>query len=199
MALGMEPVAEQHRSPEVVGGIVRRYALGAAIIAALTLFAATVWPTLYRFEKSTYSGNTYLVRVNRLSGFTELLLGTRWIPEESSRRPVATQPLPEAELKKISGNAQIDKILRTFKGRIYNGSEWTVSELTVNVTALTLSPPPKKSGEWVPVYATAWARKFRIPDLDVPPLEVREFSVKVTGAEEAAETEWKIIAARGHR
>lgn len=191
-------MAQQDGSPGAGAGTIRRYLLGATIFAVLTLFAAAVWPTLYRYEKLTSSGHTYLVRVNRMTGFTEMLQGTRWVPEEGSRRPVATQPLPEAELKKISGNAQIDKIWETFKGRIYNGSEWTVSELTVTVTALKLGPPGKEGGSFR-AYVTAWTRNFRIPDLDVPPLEVREFSVKVTGAEEAAETEWKIVAARGHR
>lgn len=73
MALGMEPVAEHYKSSAVDGGIVRRYIFGAAIVAALTLFAAAVWPTLYRYEKLTSSGHTYLVRVNRMTGFTEML------------------------------------------------------------------------------------------------------------------------------
>ena len=44
-----------------------------------------------------------------------------------------------------------------------------------------------------------WTRQFRIANLYVPPLEVRSFSIDVTGSEEAKDTAWTILSARGHR
>jgi membrane protein YdbS with pleckstrin-like domain len=50
------------------------------IILLILLFAIFVWPTLYRFESMSYSGNTLLVKIHRITGHTEVLMIDKWVP-----------------------------------------------------------------------------------------------------------------------
>jgi len=50
------------------------------IILLILLFAVFVWPTLYRYESMSYSGNTLLVKIHRITGYTEVLMLNQWIP-----------------------------------------------------------------------------------------------------------------------
>ena len=154
----------------------------------LLVLGATVWPTLYRYDKVSIGQNTLLIRMNRLTGSTEVFRGTRWVRGDS--RP-GKDPLPVDQVAKITGNAALG--WSTFSGKIYNGSDWVLVELLVQVTARKKATPNATAG------TVLWSRQFRIPDLYVPPLEVRSFSIDVTGAEEANDTEWSVVAAWGRR
>jgi hypothetical protein len=54
----------------------------AIICVTVILIGILFWPTLYRYEKITSQGETILVRINRLTGYTECFLGRRWVPQE---------------------------------------------------------------------------------------------------------------------
>jgi len=76
---------------------------GIIIIALiiLMLFAAFVWPTMYRYDKFP----SKLVRTNRITGGSEMLWGDGWfkmeprrsIVEEALSKPSAPPPAPKIE------------------------------------------------------------------------------------------------------
>ena len=60
--------------------------LRALFVAVLIVaFAALVWPTRWRYDHMTVDGDTYPVRIHRLTGHAELLLpGDGWTPVEDA-------------------------------------------------------------------------------------------------------------------
>jgi hypothetical protein len=64
-----------------------------AILALLTAFTfAYVWPTLYRYDHLTSEGNTYPVRINRVTGDADMLVPDEgWVPVEGE----AGEPNPQ--------------------------------------------------------------------------------------------------------
>ena len=171
-----------------------RYLLLCAVLAIMVLLALTVWPTLYRYEKLTAGQVTTLVRINRITGSTEeyRALSGEWRPV---KRPAAMRPLPSNELRKITSSSfPFTQSGRPgVSGMIYNGSNWVVRELTIKVTARMKAAPNSKDG--------TWTRLYRVPDLNIPPLGVKSFSIVVLDKENF-EWEWMAIElaeARGHR
>ena len=55
-----------------------------AILALLAAaYAAYVWPTMYRYDHLTTEGNTYPVRINRITGDADMLVPDEgWLPVE---------------------------------------------------------------------------------------------------------------------
>ena len=58
------------------------------VLLVVLAFATTVWPTRWRYDRITYSGDTYPVRINRFSGHADILLpGDGWTPAEEASPP----------------------------------------------------------------------------------------------------------------
>lgn len=46
-------------------------------------FAAYVWPSAYRYDHMTVDGDTYPVRIHRITGHADILMPEQgWIPSE---------------------------------------------------------------------------------------------------------------------
>jgi len=59
-----------------------RILLGVALIAA---FATFVWPTRWRYDHMTVDNDTYPVRIDRITGDSDVLLpGDGWTPTEEA-------------------------------------------------------------------------------------------------------------------
>lgn len=122
------------------------------------------WPTLYRYDSMRDGKKTIPVRINRITGATEILLGEPgWkpVPKLEPFKPEnysLPSPLPAAERAKLIGEKKHpqdpfydlgrsplpngcylsipDKKNYSFKSEVYNGSEWTiVNELMVTIEA----------------------------------------------------------------
>ena len=154
------------------------------VCTSLLLAALLFWPTLYRYDKE--EDLSALVRTNRVTGTTAVLLGGSWIPIKTSSASPAppTVELPDSELAKITGNAIISG--GTFSGRIYNGSSWRVERVYLVVTAKELNGKVR------------WRREVTTR-LDADALETTFFSLSVTGDQGIGSTEWSIERAFGRK
>jgi hypothetical protein len=72
-----------------MGALKARVIALAVLLATLGFaFALAVWPTSWRYDKITYDGDTYPVRINRFTGRAEILLpGDGWTPAEDAAPP----------------------------------------------------------------------------------------------------------------
>jgi hypothetical protein len=140
-----------------------------------------VWPTPYRYERLRgESGETVLVRINRLTGQAEEYKDGRWVAAEPQRRP---QPLPADELLKLSGNAGLTG-QGSFSGKLYNGSSWTITKMTVRIVARG-----KRRELWDRQFATS---------VYAPPLSTAPIFFSVTGDEDVVDFDWYIVGAEGY-
>jgi hypothetical protein len=73
-----------------------------------------------------------------------------------------------------------------FRGDIYNGSNWTITELIIKVEA------KEKTG------AVRWKRDFRTSEF-IPPLTSGEISFSVTDDKDIGHFSWKITEIRGYK
>jgi hypothetical protein len=63
-------------------GVRRTFWLFLLVLAALATIA-WVWPTLYRYDKMIYDSDTYVVRINRVTGHADFLVPEQgWVPAE---------------------------------------------------------------------------------------------------------------------
>lgn len=61
----------------------RRNVVGGILLLALLAAAAFVWPTRWRYDHIATGGDTYLVRIDRLSGHVDILVPEEgWVPSE---------------------------------------------------------------------------------------------------------------------
>jgi hypothetical protein len=67
-----------------------RWVLLLAIIAALLFY---VWPTRYRYDHMTVDGNLVIVRIDRFSGDSDMLVPDEgWTPVEGTESEPGTTP-----------------------------------------------------------------------------------------------------------
>ena len=157
-----------------------------SIIFCVTLLLAGVvfWPTLYRYEKMDFQGLSTLVKINRLTGYTEYYMLGQWVSERPQKKEKASQPLPAVDKSLVIGKATLDG--RMFNGEIYNGSNWTVTSITFRVVA------KDKSG------SVRWDRKFK-ETTRLNPLAASYFSVTVTEVEGVGSFDWSIDEVLGYK
>lgn len=105
-------------------------------------------------------------------------------PSGTCLPPKPSVELPEDELAKVTGNAEIRG--GTFSGRIYNGSNWRIERVYLIATA------KERNGN------VRWTREMSA-SLDADPLETKFFSVPVTGDEDIGSTDWNIERAFGNK
>ena len=154
------------------------------ICVCITLLIAGVlfWPTLYRYDKI---GNSMPIRINRLTGYTEYFADGKWNPEEGHEK-FTIQTLPVEEQAKVTGNASLKYPYGSFSGKIYNGTEWTITELTFRIVV------KEKDG------SARWYRLFK-ESKTIEPLSTGSFSISVTGAEDIASFDWYIVEVLGYK
>lgn len=156
------------------------------IIICITLLIAGIlfWPTLYRYDKvSVMRGRSLLVRVNRLTGYTEFLGRSGWVPVGKVGRK-KVRNIPYEEWSKITGKASLSDGI--FKGEIYNGSNWKITSITVRIVA------KEKDGR------IRWDRKFK-KEISIDPLSTSSFSISVIDDEGIGSFDWYIVDMSGYK
>ena len=152
------------------------------ICVCITLLIAGIlfWPTLYRYDKI---GNAIPIRINRITGYTEYFADGKWNPEARQGK-TTIQTLPEFEQVNVTGKASLE--YGTFSGDIYNGSEWTITELVFRVVA-------KEKDDSI-----RWDRKFK-RSIIINPLSAKSFYIGQTGDEGVPSFYWDIEEALGYK
>lgn len=99
------------------------------ICITLIICGVLFWPTLYRYDKTKRGDNQLIVRVNRLTGYTDILYESRWQPIIKNR----FQSLPQKEQNKV----EITGLFKDgqYEGWIYNGTSWTISKIRLYIEA----------------------------------------------------------------
>ena len=107
-----------------------------ALVALVAVLGLYVWPTPWRYDHVVLNGNTYPVRLHRISGVTEVLLGTRgWtVTDQESSESVARKDdiVPAEELRKIDGRLSVTDY-DWIEADIYNGTARQLGELRVRI------------------------------------------------------------------
>jgi len=156
-------------------------------VIVLVFIGIFVWPTLYRYTHITTSrGTTLPVRVHRITGRTEILFPSGWraIGIKESRR---TKSLPYEALSKITGTARITSY-GDFEASIYNGSNWTITNLIVLIEVKDKKTAKKKL-----------SRKYTLSGYG-PPLSSSEFNTHLGFKLKKGESlTWQIIEAKGYK
>jgi hypothetical protein len=95
----------------------------------LIICGVLFWPTLYRYDKT----QSKLVRINRITGYTEVLTESSWEPV-AKKEPfnlndyVPLQAIPKEEIAKIEIMGDFDGE-RHYNFRLYNGAKWSIKSL----------------------------------------------------------------------
>ena len=102
--------------------------------AILIVFGAIFWPGVYRYDESKLGGDTFVVRTNRLTQKSQILMGTEWqavssADDESSDDDL---PLPPEELAKLTGTRESLRPNR-FGIKLYNGTNWTIGKVRLKL------------------------------------------------------------------
>jgi len=101
--------------------------------------------------------NVSPVRIDRLTGRTEVLsLSSGWRQLGVKRLDASIElPLPDSELSKLTGKASIN--YKRIECDVYNGSNWTVSEVTVKIIIKNSNGTEELAREYrlTPKYALA--------------------------------------------
>jgi hypothetical protein len=143
-----------------------------ALALGVALFGWLVWPTLYRYDHETLgtrqASETLLVRINRLTGDTEVLGPHGW------SRPLSPQAVPSEGLTKVIITTASFDDSQNLVGNVYNGSDWTLTSLTFRVIAKRLLP-----GKGLEDATLVWDRQFRDDDVYVTPLAASTFRVRI--------------------
>ena len=100
--------------------------LCALICATLVICGVLFWPTLYRYDKI---GGKLPVRINRLTGYTEILYKSGWERMVSDKE---TQSMPKDEIVKIETRGNFDGT-EDYKLNIYNGTNWTIKRIKLSI------------------------------------------------------------------
>ena len=113
-----------------------------AVSVALVCVALFVWPTPYRYDKTKYGEHVFLVRTNRITGVTAILYPSYgWKVVQGK-----LINLPDRVIEKISGTAILSGDDGIFKMQLYNGTEYEIHEIDVEIT-LTRADTPIHTGK----------------------------------------------------
>lgn len=110
--------------------------IGTIVLLTILAFSTFVWPTIYRYDHMNLNGTVLPVRINRISGKTEILYPSGWAsvdtPQKEEQRQDTRVSLPVDELNKLGGNANfyIDKLSCS----IYNGSSYRIDEIVIHIS-----------------------------------------------------------------
>lgn len=156
------------------------------IIICITIILCGIifWPTLYKYDKTTINGNSIPLKINRLTGNTEYYILGRWNKQENEKKRGNIISLPKDELSKLNASASFS--FGSFKGNIYNGSNWRIKEIIVQIIT------QEQDGSII------WNRSFKT-NVDILPLSAEEFYIKVGDDKNFASFVWAIVEAKGYK
>jgi hypothetical protein len=105
-----------------------------AVVASailITCLAFYVWPTRYRYDHLKLGANDYPIRTDRLSGNTEIFFPYGWVKREPSvSHPEVELNPPDLFALQVTGSMEFDSV----KIQVYNGSKFTISEISVSIS-----------------------------------------------------------------
>jgi hypothetical protein len=173
-------------SPSVRSGGAFSAFLVAGSVFLLLLLGGFVWPTLYRHENLQVGSRSYPVRINRLTGATEVFRGSSWVREQKRSTP---RPLTVAELLAVTGRGHMTRLgpygpATRFNGTIYNGTSLTLTERTVQLTLRGVGGKPR------------WTRLFSTK-VSIPPLSSATFGFDA--GEEGHGIDWSFAEILGRQ
>lgn len=153
-------------------------------VAGILALAGVLGYYLYlqhtRYEISSSDKSVAYV-VDRKSGQTWMLAGAQKVVHNEPQKTGKLSQLPYSEVTKVTGNAGFSNGF--FKGNLYNGSTWSLREVTFQVSA-------EENDD-----NTRWTREYR-EAIHIDPFTSKEFIFQVTDGEEA-KAKWGIVGARG--
>jgi len=162
------------------------------ICILMILIGLFYWPTLYRYAKLTEKGNTYPIRINRITGHTKIFfLDYGWVLPGNIFKNVTLIPVEQElsiyEIEKLKAKASIDASglgQRSFFVELYNGSGWTIKGITVAIQI------KEKNG------TVRWDRKYKLR-LSIAPFTSGKADTEVFDALDIGSFIWAIVEAKG--
>lgn len=136
-----------------------------------------------------------LVQQNALTGTTYILDQERWREVDTGTHEEPDSPDSPTTLPRYAGaqlegwggmDPDTEASQTAFTAAIYNGSDWTVKELTVRLSALDAEAD------------TIWTREYR-DHVHIAPLSVGTFEAKVLTGQDFDQINWTIYDARGSK
>jgi hypothetical protein len=113
-----------------------------AALAGALAFLILVWPTAYRYDRIAVGAESLPVRINRLTGSTEILRVEGWRPVP---RYGNQESLPASALTKLRIE-QGEWSSHELSFQLYNGSGYSISSIVVEVQLYPAPPENPKSG-----------------------------------------------------
>lgn len=134
------------------------------VLAALLLLGVFVWPTRYRYDHINLHGKVRPVRVDRLTGTPEMLSETGWHKMSASAAILPADALAKIDVQIKTAPSFLDT--QSISCEMYNGSDWTVQNVDVEITVQDVGGRETLS------------RRFRLaPETEDPePIEVLPFT-----------------------
>ncbi len=106
------------------------------LLAVLLVSCAVIlWMERYKFDHiNLENGESYPVRINRMTGDSQVLYRGAWRPAADVRNlPPLVQDLSPQDLQKLTGKCSLDSLIGAFDLTVYNGSDFTLKEITVEI------------------------------------------------------------------
>lgn len=157
------------------------------IIVGGLFIGIQLWTSNNRFN-IVQGSNGAVYEVDRKTGNTWHLTGPRKTLQETPNPVIKREErqLPLEEQRKITGNAGLSSYTSGFAGKIYNGSDWTVTRVIINVTG------EEKDG------SIRWQRDYS-ERVFIAPLSTSVISFDLTGSKGLSKAPWIIKKVFGHK
>ena len=99
----------------------------ATVCVTLIICGIIFWPTLFRYDKIKFGESTLPFRVNRITGYTEILYLDGW-----KIVSYVINEMPIDEINKITINGDFDG-KGNYKFSVYNASNWTINKIRFSI------------------------------------------------------------------
>jgi hypothetical protein len=167
--------------------------LWALVIICIGFFGLFIWPTPYRYDHIDYgSGTSYPVRQNRLTGSSKVLFPNGW-------RTVSQEELGAADLGKLDTHAELSGAgshggWSQVRLDIYNGSDFTIKEITIEVLVGDANKKEIIDRRYRPIIGGM------VSSSEIPPLHTGFFTFEL-GLDVMADYHWsyRVVGAKGIR
>ena len=160
-------------------------AVWVAIVAAMTILVCYYMWSVHRRYYIMVAAQNIAYEVDRKTGETWMLLGPKKTKQEiagATKRNALELPTEAAHL--VTGNAGLR--YGFFSGRLYNGSDWILTRVIVNVSA------KEEDG------TVRWSRDFA-DDMLIQPMTTGALSISVVDDRGVKDVEWSLKKVYGYR
>ena len=159
-----------------------------AVICAFALAVGVLfWPTLYRYERFGSGDGSVPIRINRVTGRTQMFIG-EWVDSETPAKSAAasrdaSRMLDSVEISQLSGRGAVDAV-GYFRADIYNGTSCTITKLYLSIAPLDARD------------RVLYSRDFQHV-VFIDPLTTDDIILQSGGAGRITSTAWDIDSAQG--